>query len=64
MGATLTDLCGATVFLKRAEDLEVCRQVLREASLADLPAVWVLGDVCRDELLFEMDALALGPFAG
>ena len=47
---------------KTAADAEICRQVLKEFSLEHLPAVWVVGDVCRDELLFEMDALALGPF--
>ena len=61
-GAKLADISGATLFLKTAADAEICRQVLKEFSLENLPAVWVVGDVCRDELLFEMDALALGPF--
>ncbi len=62
-GAKLTDISGATFFLKSAGDTEVCRQVLQANGLAQIPAVWVQGDVCRGELLFEMDAIALGPFA-
>lgn len=63
-GAKLAEISGATVFLKTAADAEICRQVLKECSLEHLPAVWVVGDVCRDELLFEMDAVAIGPFGG
>jgi enamine deaminase RidA (YjgF/YER057c/UK114 family) len=62
-GARLADISGATFFLKSAGDTEICRQVLEAHSLGQIPAVWVVSDVCRGELLFEMDALALGPFA-
>jgi enamine deaminase RidA (YjgF/YER057c/UK114 family) len=55
-GASLNDICQATVFLKRAQDLPVYRQAAAERGLADLPAVCVLADVCRSELLFELDA--------
>jgi enamine deaminase RidA (YjgF/YER057c/UK114 family) len=58
-GATLADLCDATVFLKRAEDVAVYRQVMAERGLEDLPGVPVVADVCRDELLFEMDGAAV-----
>jgi len=30
--------------------------VAAELGLSDMPAVYVLADVCRDELLFELDA--------
>jgi enamine deaminase RidA (YjgF/YER057c/UK114 family) len=62
-GARLNEISGATLFLKAASDAELCRHVLKDCSLEHLPAVWVVGDVCRDELLFEMDAVALGPFS-
>ncbi|MGO8703742.1 MAG: Rid family hydrolase [Candidatus Brocadiia bacterium] len=55
-GASLKDICQATVFLKRAQDLPVYRQAAAERGLADLPAVCVVADVCRDDLLFEVDA--------
>ena len=60
--ARLQDICEATVFLKRAEDAAAYRQVLAEYDLLDMPAVVVKADVCRDELLFELDALVeFGP---
>ena len=55
-GASLKDICQATVFLKRGQDLPVYRQAAAERGLADLPAVCVVADICRDDLLFEIDA--------
>ncbi len=53
----LKQACSATVFLKRREDVPIFRQVAAEQGLANLPAVYVLADVCRPELLFEVDAV-------
>lgn len=58
-GATLQDVSIATLFLKRPDDLPALRQVLAERGLADLPATVAVADICRDELLFEMDADAV-----
>ncbi len=58
-GASLNDLCDMTCFLKRAEDADAYREILAERGLADLPAVLVEADVCRDDLLFEMDGAAV-----
>ncbi len=58
-GATLDDICEATVFLKRAEHAPVYREVAEERGLLEMPAVCVVGDVCREELLFEMDGAAV-----
>lgn len=55
-GATVKDICNATVFLKRAEDLPIYYETIRELGLEGLPAVCVVADVCRDDLLFEIDA--------
>jgi enamine deaminase RidA (YjgF/YER057c/UK114 family) len=57
--ARLEDICAATVFIKRPEYAEAFRQVAADRGLADLPAVCVVADVCREELLFEMDAEAV-----
>jgi len=57
-GAAFTDLRSATVYLKRAGDLRAYQKIARRRGLPDLPAVFVVADICRDELLFEMDALA------
>jgi enamine deaminase RidA (YjgF/YER057c/UK114 family) len=58
VGASFSKVCSATVFLKRAEDAAVYRQILRDRGLDNLPAVCMVADVCRPELLFELDAEA------
>ena len=58
-GAGLEDICAATVFVKRPEYAAVFRQVAADRGLADLPAVCVVADICREELLFEIDADAI-----
>jgi enamine deaminase RidA (YjgF/YER057c/UK114 family) len=55
-GATLSDLCEATVFLKRGQDFPSYQQIAAELGIASAPSVNVVADVCRDELLFELDA--------
>jgi enamine deaminase RidA (YjgF/YER057c/UK114 family) len=55
-GATLQDLCEATVFLKRSEDFPIYVKVAAEFGLSNAPSVNVVADVCRDDLLFELDA--------
>ena len=57
-GVSLKDICHATVFLKRKEDAVIYNEVIEELGLSDMPAVCVTADVCRDELLFEIDAIA------
>jgi len=58
-GASLSDLCNATVFVKRTEDVEAYRQVAADRGLSDLAGVPVIADVCRDDLLFEVDGAAV-----
>jgi enamine deaminase RidA (YjgF/YER057c/UK114 family) len=55
-GAGLTDIAAACVFVKRPEDASVYQARAAARGLEDLPAVIMVADVCRDELLFEMDA--------
>ncbi|MBN2410179.1 hypothetical protein JXQ31_00720 [candidate division KSB1 bacterium] len=55
-GATLNDISDATVFLKDANDRHIFDEVIKEYGLEEIPAVCVAADVCRDELLFELDA--------
>jgi enamine deaminase RidA (YjgF/YER057c/UK114 family) len=57
--AGLADICAATVFIKRPEYEEVFKEVVADRGLADLPVVCVVADVCREELLFEIDAEAV-----
>lgn len=55
-GAGLEDICSAMVFVKSPEDAEVFREMAEARGIKGLPAVCVVADVCREELLFEMDA--------
>jgi len=58
-GACLSDICAATVFVKRSEYTDVFRRMAADRGLADFPAVCVVADVCREELLFEIDGEAV-----
>ncbi len=57
-GAGLQDVCQATIFLKRPQDAATFQQVVAKRGLTRMPAVCVAADVCREELLFEMDGTA------
>lgn len=58
-GAKFGDVRSATVYFKNAEYFSVYEKLAGQLGLKDLPAVFVVADICRDELLFEMDALAV-----
>jgi enamine deaminase RidA (YjgF/YER057c/UK114 family) len=55
-GASFSDLCEATVFLKRKKDFSLYQETAESLGLSSIPAVYLVADVCRDELLFELDA--------
>ncbi|MHC4665517.1 MAG: RidA family protein [Planctomycetota bacterium] len=55
-GAALDDICAATVFVKCPEHAEIFWEMARARGLQGFPGVCVVADVCRDELLFEIDA--------
>lgn len=56
VGATLDDITAACVFMKRAEFIDAYRQIKQERGLENFPGVCMVADVCRDDLLFEIDA--------
>jgi enamine deaminase RidA (YjgF/YER057c/UK114 family) len=58
LGATLDDLAGIRVYIKRPEDYEKARCVC-EARLGELPAIYAIADVCRPELLVEIEGIAI-----
>ena len=58
-GAKWNDVCQATAFIKRPEDVPVFRQLMGDRGLQDLPVICTIADVCREELLFELDATAI-----
>jgi enamine deaminase RidA (YjgF/YER057c/UK114 family) len=56
-GATLADLAVVRVYVKRREDYEAVKAAC-EARLASVPILYVVGDICRPELLVEIEAIA------
>jgi enamine deaminase RidA (YjgF/YER057c/UK114 family) len=56
-GARLHDLAKVRVYLKRAEDYERCRAIC-ERRFGPLPIIYAQADVCRPELLVEIEGVA------
>ena len=59
-GSILADLAKARVYVKRPEDYERCRAVC-ERRLGPVPVIYAHADVCRPELLVEIEAVAFSP---
>ena len=55
--SSLKDLAKIRVYVKRPEDYASCRAVCEER-LGAIPAVYALADVCRPELLVEVEGVA------
>jgi enamine deaminase RidA (YjgF/YER057c/UK114 family) len=60
-GATLSDICQGTLFAKSPAVADTCREVARELALPPIPFVELIADVCRPELLVEIEAIAVVP---
>jgi enamine deaminase RidA (YjgF/YER057c/UK114 family) len=63
-GASLADIRQATAFVKNPDDVAAYHRIIERRGLESMRAVVAIGDVCRDELLFELDATALLPARG
>ncbi|MCS7304052.1 MAG: dioxygenase [Thermoguttaceae bacterium] len=57
LGTSLEGLALARVYIKRPEDYPVVRQVC-ERRLGELPTIYAIADVCRPELLVEIEGIA------
>ncbi len=57
LGATLDDLAVARVYVKRQGEYDTVRAICR-ARLGELPTIYVVGDICRPELLVEVEGIA------
>jgi enamine deaminase RidA (YjgF/YER057c/UK114 family) len=55
-GAGLEDICSATAFVKRPQDALHFWEIAGNRGLKDFPGICAVADICRDELLFELDA--------
>jgi enamine deaminase RidA (YjgF/YER057c/UK114 family) len=62
-GATLRDIAKLRVYVKRPEDHDACREVC-ERHLPRVPAIYLHADMCRPDLLVEIEAVAFSPFTG
>jgi enamine deaminase RidA (YjgF/YER057c/UK114 family) len=58
-GFTLADLNCATAYFRHATDAQVFTEWLAANHLANMPVVSAQCDVCRDDLLFELEAEAV-----
>jgi enamine deaminase RidA (YjgF/YER057c/UK114 family) len=56
-GAQLRDLAKIRVYVKRAEDYEKCRAIC-ERRFGPLPTIYAQADICRPELLVEIEGVA------
>ena len=59
VGGSFSDICAATVFVKQPEFVPVFWEIAAARGLDSFPAVCVVTDICREELLFEIDAEAI-----
>lgn len=58
-GATLRDIVSANVFVKDPSFAPIYRELAAQRGLPDFPGVLVVADICRAELLVEVDAVAV-----
>jgi enamine deaminase RidA (YjgF/YER057c/UK114 family) len=57
--ATMQDIAAATAFVKHPSDAALWREAVAARGLEAMPAVCVIADICRPDLLFELDAEAV-----
>jgi len=60
VGATLSDIAKLRVYVKHPEDYARCREIV-EQRLPGIPAIYLHADVCRPDLLVEIEAVAFSP---
>ncbi|MFB3786494.1 MAG: Rid family hydrolase [bacterium] len=60
-GARLEDICQATTFVKNINDVDQYAQIASRLGIDEIPAINTIADVCRDDLLFELDATVVLP---
>ena len=56
-GAKLTDLAKVRVYIKRQSDYKKCREIC-DQRLGGLPTIYAVADVCRPDLLVEIEGVA------
>jgi len=62
-GASLHDMAKIRVYLKRPQDWLPCQAICRRR-FGNVPAIYAVADVCRPELLVEIEGVAFSRLAG
>jgi enamine deaminase RidA (YjgF/YER057c/UK114 family) len=63
-GGSLADVAQATAFLANPSDGRSFERLVSRTGLRDAPLVTTMADICRRDLLFELDATAVLPARG
>jgi len=58
-GGSLEDICSATIFFKTREVFQTYEKISRQPGFPRFPAISVIADVCRPDLLVEIEAVAI-----
>ena len=58
-GGSLRNITSATLFCKDKAAWEAWKRVTRLLQIPDFPMICVLADVCRDDLLVEMESVSV-----
>ncbi len=61
-GAGLHDLAKIRVYLKRAEDFPKCKAIC-DRRFAAVPAIYAVADICRPELIVEIEGVAFSKYS-
>ena len=59
-GAAFEDVATGVLFFKQRRDLDAWRELRRLGVIPEIPAISVFADVCRHDLLFELEVTAVG----
>jgi enamine deaminase RidA (YjgF/YER057c/UK114 family) len=60
-GAGLHDLAKIRVYLKREKDFPICKAIC-ERRFGQVPAIYAVADICRPELLVEIEGVAFSRY--
>lgn len=60
-GTTWDEVTSGLAYVKRVEDIPSVNKILVRAGLDGLPILLVHADICRDDLLFELEVNAISP---
>lgn len=60
-GARLEDIAKLRVYVRNLDEYEICREICEER-FPRVPAIYLQADLCRPDLLVEIEAVAFSPY--